>query len=219
MDRGNRMLEKIAILYHKAQMGIISGLSGTSSGVIEEANFYDVGYMQTQISRVQKELKRITGEIETTLELKDTSDYGKKQLSGLMEQREQLLYRMVFLASNSFKNLDYCMNLAEGYPFVFMQCVKALQEYDTGNKEKAFVHLESYYKEHGSVEEHYLVNKVFGLLLAERGQYKKAVLFLTYALQFMPDDIESLNTLKMCYRKLNETGKERVISEILAVLG
>lgn len=213
------MLEKIAILYHKAQMGIISGLSGTSAGVIEETSFYDVGYMQTQIGRVQKELKRITGEIETALEIKDNSDYGKKHLSGLMEQREQLLYRMVFLASNSFKNLDYCVKLAEGHSFVFMQCVKGLQEYDAGNREKAFAYLERYYKEHGSVEEHYLVNKIFGLLLAEKGQYKKAVPFLIYALQFMPDDAESLNMLKKCYRQLKETGRERVVSEILAVLG
>lgn len=213
------MLEKIAILYHKAQMGFVSGLSGTSSGVIEETSFYDVGYMQTQTGRVQKELKRITSEIETALEVKDNSDYGRKHLLGLMEQREQLLYQMIFLASNSFKNLDYCVKLAEGHPFVFMQCVKGLQAYDAGNKEKAFGYLESYYKEHGSVEEHYLVNKVFGLLLAEKGQYKKAVPFLTYALQFMPDDVESLNVLKRCYQQLKETDRERVVSEILAVLG
>ena len=212
------MLEKIAIPYHKLQMAIISSLSGESSSVIEEVSFYDVGYMQTKVGRIQRQLKRITSEIEIALEIKNNSAYDKKQIAILMEQREQLLYHMIFLASNSFKNLDYCVELAKGHDFVFMQCIKGLQEYEAGNKEKAFIYLKNYYKEYGNVEEHYLVNKIFGLLLAEKGQYRQAVSFLSYALQFIPDDIETLNILKMCYRQLKEIDREEVVNEILSVL-
>ena len=213
------MLEKIVTLYRKAEMGVISGLSGVSAGVIDEVSFYDVGYMQSQIGRIQKELKRITGELETTLEIKDNSDYGKKHTAELMEQRQRLLFHMVFLASNSFKNLDDCIRMAEGHKFTFMQCVQALKEYQSGSKNKAFQLLEAYYREYGSVEEHYLVNKVFGLLMAENGFYAKAVPFLTYALQFVPDDTESLDMLKVCYGQMNKSGRETIISEILALLG
>jgi len=212
------MLEKIVTLYRKAEMRIISDLSGASAGVIDETSFYDVGYMQSQIGRIQKELKCITSELENTLEIKDNSDYGKKHIVELIEQRERLLFNMIFLASNSFKNLDDCMKMAEGHKFSFMQCVQALNEYHSGNKKKAFQLLEVYYREQGSVGEHYLVNKVFGLLLAENGFYTKAVPFLTYALQFVPDDTESLDILKMCYGQMNESGRARVISEILALL-
>ena len=212
------MLEKIVTLYRKAEMGIISGLSGASAGVIDEVSFYDVGYMQSQIGRIQKELRNITKELETAFELKDNSDYGKKHIAELMEQRELLLYRMVFLASNSFKNLDDCVKMAEGHRFPFMKCVQALQEYQTGNKNEAFRLLESYYREHGSVEEHYLINKVFGLLLAEHGFYEKAVPFLTYALQFIPDDMESLNMLKKCYKQMRKPDREMIVSEILELL-
>jgi len=213
------MLEKIVTLYRKAEMGVISGLSAASAGVIDEATFYDVGYMQSQIGRIQKELKRITGDLQIALDLKDNSDYGKRHVAELMEQRERLLFHIVFLASNSFSNLDDCFKMADGHNFLFMDCVQALKDYQAGNRGRAFSLLEAYYLEHGSVEEHYLVNKVFGLLLAEKGNYKKAVAFLTYALQFVPDDTECLDVLSRCYGQLNETGRKTVIDEILMVLG
>lgn len=213
------MLEKIVTLYRKAEMGIISGLSGVTESVIDETSFYDVGYMQTQISRIQRELKRIESEVKTSLEIQDNSDYGKRHRSELMEQREMLLFRMVFLASNSFKNLDACVKMADGYHFVFMQCVQGLMEYCAGHKDNAFKMLETYYWEYGSVEEHFLVNKVFGLLLTEKGLYQKAVPFLTYALQFVPDDMETLETLRSCYRQTEEIKRCEVVNEVLAVLG
>lgn len=213
------MLEKVVALYRKAEMGIVSGLSGATAKVIEETRFYDVGYMQTQISRIQKELKRIEGEVKNSLEIQDNSDYGKKRRSELMVQREQLLFRMVFLASNSFKNLDDCVKMADGHNFVFMQCVQGLLEYRAGRRDNAFKMLEAYYREYGSVEEHFLVNKVFGLLLAEKRLYQKAAPFLTYALQFIPDDMETLKALQSCYRQMGETERCRVVEDILTVLG
>ena len=213
------MLEKVATLYRKAEMGLVSGLSGATAKVIEETRFYDVGYMQTQISRIQKELRNIENEVKTSFEIQDNSDYGKKRRSELMVQREQLLFRMVFLASNSFKNLDDCMKMADGHNFVFIQCVQGLLEYRAGRRDNAFKILEAYYREHGSVKEHFLVNKVFGLLLAEKRLYQKAAPFLTYALQFIPDDMETLEALRSCYRQMGETERRKVVDEVLAVLG
>jgi tetratricopeptide (TPR) repeat protein len=211
------MLDKIVTLYRKAEMGAISGLSGAGVDVINETGFYDAGYMQSQISIIQKELKQVTSKIEASMS-SDETDSIKKYRSELMRQREQLLFQMIFLASNSFNNLDDCAKMAEGHNIGFMQCVRGLQEYHIGNKDKAFNLLESYYREFGSVEEHFLINKVFGILLADRGQYKKAVSFLTYALQFVPDDIESLNVLQKCYQMENQSDRKAVVGEILAVL-
>lgn len=90
--------------------------------------------------------------------------------------------------------------------------------YDSGQKEKAFAILESYFKEHKSAEGHFLVNKVFGILLAERGQDGKAVPFLAYALQFMPDDTECLGALKGCYESQGDKRKAAVVNEVLGLL-
>lgn len=212
------MLDKIITLYRKAEMGFINKMSGASANVMDETAFYDVGYMQSQISRIQKEIQRITKEVEVSLEVNESSDYEKERRNRLVEEREQLLLHMIFFASNSFTNLDDCIKMADGHDFAFKQCISALKEYQSGNKEKAFVLLEEYYRSYGSVEGHFLVNKVFGLLLAERGFHQKAISFLTYALQFVPDDRECLTVLSTCYKAKNESDKETVVNEIISVL-
>lgn len=212
------MVGKIASAYRKAQMGIAGGLSGVTDRILDEAAFYDAGYMDAQVKRTQKEISSVTKELEINIELKDSSDCGQKKKKELMGRRERLVFRLVFLASNSFKNLDDCMKIAEGHDYAFMQCVEGLLAYDRGQKEKAFGILERYYKEHKSVEGHFLVNKVFGLLLAGRGQEKKAVPFLTYALQYMPDDTECLDALRDCYQSQGDERKAAVVREVISLL-
>ena len=212
------MIDKLVTLYRKAEMGVISGLSGATAEVLHETGFYDVGYMQSQISRIQKEIARVTKELEINIELKEDSDYARKKRQELIEQREYLLVHMVFLASNSFSNLEDCVKMAEGHRLAFMECVKGLLAYKKGEKNKAFCILEAYYREYGSVEEHFLSNKVFGMLLAEKGQYQKAVPFLTYALQFIPDDMETLSFLKKCFMELNDSKRTEIIADVMSVL-
>lgn len=211
------MIDKIVTLYRKAEMGVISELSGATAGVLDETSFYDVGYMQSQISRIQKEYARVTKELEISIELKEDSDYARKKRQELIEQREYLLVHMVFLASNSFSNLEDCVKMAEGHNIGFMDCVKGLLFYKNGEKDKAFCSLEEYFRKYGSIEEHFLANKVFGTLLADKGQYEKAIPFLTYAQQFMPEDTEILTALKECYMK-NDSRRAAIIEDIMSVL-
>jgi uncharacterized protein HemY len=67
------------------------------------------------------------------------------------------------------------------------------------------------------LKNHFLINKVFGLLLKERQQYQKAVSFLTYALQFTPDDIETLEALRICYEKLNDCKKLNIMNDLMSL--
>ncbi len=212
------MIDKLVAGYRKMQMGIVSVFSGDTAAVLDETSFYDLGYMRTQIERIKKELKRVTDDLSVQIEVNDNSDYGKQHKAQLMQQRERLLFRMVFLASNSFSNLDSCVKLADGHNWGFMSCIHGLQEYHAGHKDSAFQLLEAYYRQHGNVEEHFLINKVFGLLLAEKGQHQKAIPFLTYALQFIPDDMECLERLKLCYQQDGNTDRAAIVGEVLSVL-
>ena len=125
---------------------------------------------------------------------------------------------MIYLASNSFQNLEECKKMAKGYRFSFMDCVDGLQEYKLGNKNKAFDILENYFNRYGRTKNHYLINKVFGLLLIDKNEYQKAAPYLTCALQFVPDDIESLEALKICYTELNIGYRVTVLEDVLSVL-
>lgn len=213
------MLEKIVMLYRKAEMGIISQFAGTTANVLDETSFYDAGFMQAQICRIQTEIDKITNEIRINAELNADSDYAQNKRKELMEERERLLHRMIFLGSNSFKNLPDCIQIAEGHEFPFMRCIQGLQEFASGQKEKSFQTLQNYYGDYGSVEGHFLANKVFALLLLENGREKKAIPFFTYALQFVPDDSECLKGLEQCYRYAGDINRESVVKEILEVLG
>jgi tetratricopeptide (TPR) repeat protein len=212
------MLDKIVSTYRKAKMSVISDLSGTVGDVLDETSFYDLGYMQSQIKRIQNEVARISKELEINVELDEKSEYAVNKRQELIGQREVLLMHMIYLASNSFKNLEDCKKMAKGYRFSFMECVDGLQEYNAGNKNNAFDILENYFNNYGRVKKHFLINKVFGLLLLDRNEYQKATPYLTCALQFVPDDIETLKALKICYEKLDIGYRVAILDEILSVL-
>lgn len=212
------MLDKIVSTYRKAKMSVISDLSGTVGDVLDETSFYDLGYMQSQIKRIQNEIARISKELEINVELDEKSEYAVNKRQELIGQREVLLMHMIYLASNSFKNLEDCKKMAKGYRFSFMECVDGLQEYNAGNKNNAFYILENYFNNYGRVKNHFLINKVFGLLLLDRNEYQKAAPYLTCALQFVPDDIEALEALKTCYEKLDIGYRVAILDEILSVL-
>lgn len=175
-------------------MEIVSSLAGVDDITADENGFYDAGYIQSQVERIQKEL-RVTP----------------------AEQQQTLFYHLIFWMSNSFTGLDSCEKLAEGYEFPFMQCVAALKKYHAGDHDGALELLEMHYRKYKSVEGHFLVNKVFGLLLAEKGLVQKAIPFLTYALQLKPDDTECLVALKKCYRQQDNAIGQKVAEELLAM--
>lgn len=139
------MLDKIVSTYRKAKMSVISDLSGTVGDILDETSFYDLGYMQSQIKRIQNEVARISKELEINVELDEKSEYAVNKRQELIGQREVLLMHMIYLASNSFKNLEDCKKMAKGYRFSFMECVDGLQEYNAGNKNNAFDILENYF--------------------------------------------------------------------------
>ena len=89
------MLDKIVSTYRKAKMSVISDLSGTVGDVLDETSFYDLGYMQSQIKRIQNEVARISKELEINVELDEKSEYAVNKRQELIGQREVLLMHMI----------------------------------------------------------------------------------------------------------------------------
>ena len=213
------MLDAVMTAYHKIRQSLISTLSGSEGVAYEETRFYDLGYMQTQVSHIQKELRTVEDSLTSSVKNETSTAEVDNYRNDLMKRREMLIFHMIFTMSNSFANLDNCKKLAEGHDFGFMTCVDGLEEYKNGNKGRAFELIEGYYREYGNVADHYLINKVFGLLLYENNQYEKAIPFLSYSLGFMPDDSEALMALDGCYQKTGEEKKHEVLADITSLLG
>lgn len=212
------MLDSVVTAYHKIRQGLIGTLAGIDGVAYEETRFYDVGYMQTQLKNIQKELKSVEDSLKGSVRNETSTTEINNYRTDLMKRRELLIFNMIFIMSNSFLNLDNCRKLADNHDFKFMTCIDGLEEYKNGNKSEAFNLIEGYYKEYGYVEDHYLINKVFGLLLYESNQFEKAIPFLSYALGFMPDDIETLNALDECYLSDGKDKQHKILSDIISLL-
>lgn len=212
------MSGKVGKVLSKVEEIRLQIIDGFAEDISDETTFYDVGYMQTQINAIKKELNRLTEEIEVSLNVCKDSDYEKERRQSLLAERQSLMRYMIFLASNSLNNIDDCIKMSENYTFSFLTVVKALKEYSSGNKKKAYLMLEQFIESNGNIEGHFLANKVFGLLLVESSLYKKAIPKLQYALQFIPDDVECLKALALCYKSMSDSNKLKVVEEIIQML-
>ncbi len=211
------MLNKIYTSFKKTELALINNASGAANEFLDELEFYDEGYMQTKISRIQKEIEDITSKISNEIEYKNSS-VESESVDELVSRREQLIFYLVFLASNSYNNLDACFNVMDGYYFDFMKCVQAISLYKEGKKKESYTLLVEYLQEYSNFENHFLANKVFGLLLVELKDYSNAIKFLQYALEFIPNDKECIEQLRNCYRRENNVKAASVMDEISQLL-
>ena len=212
------MFDEIAKLYRKAEMGIIGNLSGALAEIPDETCFYDTGYMQSHVKKIQDELKTIREDMKNNMEYGSGSASDQKYRKELLDRREHLVFNLIFLASNSFSNLEDCLKMADGYTFSFMACVEGLLCFQRGEKDNAYKILSVYIKKHGDVKEHFLINKVYGLLLKDKQEYSNAEAYITNALQYIPDDEECLRALIECYKSTAEHKKAEVVYSVLELV-
>ena len=212
------MLDGLMIAYQKVRHGLVETFSGTEGVSYRETRFYDLGFMQTQLYHVQKELKGVEESLSNSIKNENNTDEVNQYRKELARRREFLIFHMIFILSNSFSNLDNCRKLSKGHDFSFMSCVEGLSEYKKGNHQTAYELLDGYCKENGDVEDHFLVNKVYGLLCFEKQNYNQAISSLSYALSFMPDDVEALKTLNICYQMIGGKTQQGILSEICDLL-
>lgn len=197
---------------------MINIMAGDTKDILYEAGFFNKGFLSSQVERIQKELSLVSEEIKIIIESSDNAQSGLKRKNELLEKREELLYQLVFTASNDFSNLDKCIGLLEGHTIPFVKCIEGMQAFADGKENEAFMKLDSYYREYKKVENHFLCNKVFGLLLKNKAQYTQAVKFLTYALQLQSIDRDCLEALEECYQSLGKMEKKKYISNIQRLL-
>lgn len=193
-------------------------MAGDTKDVLYEAGFLNTGYLSAQVERIQKELSLVSEEIKLIIESNDNTKSGLKRKNELLEKREELLYQLVFTASNDFSNLDKCIRLLEGHSMPFVKCIEGMKDFTEGNENEAFMKLDSYYKDHKSIDNHFLCNKVLGLLLKNKKQYEQAVRFLSYALQLQSVDRDCLGALEECYKALGKVKEKEYVGNVRRLL-
>ena len=100
----------------------------------------------------------------------------------------------------------------------FKICLKALKEYDLGNKIKALTLFDEYFNKNKYMLEHYLISSIYGKLLYESRQYGKAVILLRKAIEKRPEEVELHLILRDIYIKLGDEKSQDIEESIIRLL-
>lgn len=214
------MLIKSAIKdYNNAKFAFIQRFSQSEDGIIQETNFLDDKTIQSKIERLKKEFSQIGQEIELLIKYDKQDSNNTKKLKEFLKRKNEISLNIAFLGSNSLNNLDNCEEIIKDLNTDFKLCIRGLRFYKNGEYLNSFECFYEYFNEKSGVMEHYLINKVYGLLLYKNKQYKMAVPLLRKAVERRPEDIESHRILKEVYSILNMKQEEKIEQNILEVLG
>ena len=213
------MIKGVIKSYNNAKLAIIQKLSDSEEGIVQETDFLDDGIIEIKIERLKKNYSMVNQELEMLSKYDKKDSYNADKIEGLRTKKNEISFEIAFLGSNSFNSLDTCANLIKEMDTDFKDCILALQYYKVGQEKKAFEIFYGYFKNRKGILNHYLINKVYGLLLYKYEQYNLAIPLLRTATEKRPEDIESHRILKEIYSSLNMRQEEQIEKNILAVLG
>ena len=211
------MLEGIIEKYNKIKLEIVEKFAGSEDQLYEETGFLDDGEIEKQVNRLKTEYSAISSEA-AMLASRDMTDDIKKNVLKLIEQKNEKLAVLVFLASNNIEKVDELLNFVDSETFTFKKCLLGLREYRLGNYDCAYKYLTEHFNVDKTFGRHFLLNKVYGQLLLQNNDFLAAKDFLRFASAIRPEDVSVHKKLLMVYGKLgNETG-EQVEKEIIELL-
>lgn len=213
------MIKKAINTYHKAKLGMIKEFAKNSNEVIDEAKFYDDGYLTIKINNLKKELEIIMSDLATAIEFEKKNKITSKKIEDLNIKKDSLMFEMCFYASNSFNSLDMCRAMFENINDEFIDCIEALIAYRENKIEDAFKLFHKYFSNTQSIPSHYLINKIYGSILMNYNQNNMAIKLLREAASRKPEDVEVHKMLYKLYKENNLSKELEVEKMIIDLLG
>lgn len=202
------MLNEIIRWYNSLKIKMVNKLGDGEEGILDELDFLDDTLIESKIKYIKKLLKLLDYEISN----------NSVNLNVLIEKKEDLIFELVFLASNSIKNIDFCLSLLSESN-KFKKCLYALKEYDRGNFKKSIKLFVEYFENEKHILEHYLICKTYGELLYNTNNFYNSAIFFRKAVEKRPDEIRLHLILKDIYLKIQEEILLKQEEEIIKLLG
>ena len=179
-----------------AKYSFIDDMAGVSADTIKEDQFLDRGYIKYKIAKLKKLMK--------------------DEVS--IEKRKELSSELAFYMSNDEERVSESIKCIEDVSSNFKECLHGIEEYLDGDLEKAYELLQENYKLTRKAKEHFLINKVYGLLLVKHEEYENAVEILKRALSLCPEDIECYHALEEAYYQTFHIKENEVVTDIISLL-
>lgn len=197
------MLKKAINTYNKARLNIIKEFANNYEDILDEAKFYDDGYLNVKINHLKKRINNVINEIGIAAEYEKKDNETYKKIQGLNLQKQDLILEMCFYASNGINSVEMCKKLLNEVNSDFEECIDAIIAFKNNDEEKAFKLFHSYFSKTKKIPEHFLINKIYGGILYKYGQDKMAIRLLQEASLRKPEDIEVHKMLYELYEKDN----------------
>lgn len=210
------MLKDIIKGYNESKLALIEKLSDSDEGIYDELDLLDDGYIKVKIKRLKKEYEEKQNEINLIEKYNKNDDNNNKQ--ELIKRLVEIRFEMAFLASNNIKNIDNCFNLLHGMNTDFILCIRALKYYSECNEKEAFNSFYSYFKDKKIILDHFLINKVYGIMLYNYKQYNMAATLLRKAAEKRPEDVEVHKILKKIYMETEKSNMIKIEDTIIELL-
>lgn len=206
-------------VFNKGKLAVIESFSEEENFFRNEVAFFDNGRVASGIERLKADYAAIEAEIKFVKQTgADDEDYEKK-LNFLYKRQYECITTMAFQTSQNLKNIDACLALTKGLNYDFKLCLEGLRLYKDDDKEAAFAKFGEYLKRKKSFSVHYLLNKIYGEMLFNKGNYKAAEVFLYNVTQICPEDNNNHKLLATVYEKNGNVRQMKIEKEIVKVLG
>lgn len=212
------MISDVILKYNKAKFEMINKFSNNDTNICEESLCIDKGYLKSKFEDFQKEHKLIINEIDNLYTHGDKDDYNNSKIEALIESKNRLCLNISYLISNDMDNLDLSKKLIKDINSNLHLAIDGIINYFSGNTEISYKYMYEYYSSIDLIPQHYLINKIYSLLLVERNEYALAIEIMRRALSVNPSDIELHKKLRDLYAiEKNKIGYE-VESQIIHIL-
>ncbi|MCC5804673.1 hypothetical protein [Rossellomorea vietnamensis] len=213
------MLNKIIQSYQHSKLATIKKFSGHETGSLDEPGCLDDSFIKTKIEDLKKEYTKMDQQIEQLIHFDKEDEYNKQKLKTLFERKEEIHLYLAFLSSNSLMNIESAIHLMKDQKSHFSMCLEALYHWKEKREIQAYTLLEEFFSLHSEPLEHYLINKVYGILLIRHNQFDQAARFLRKAAEKRPEDLELHVLLKNTYKVIGDLDQIDLHDRILKLLG
>lgn len=219
MDAIPALIKAYNLFYNKSRLKTVEALLGDENFFREECTFFDDGRVKSAIDRIKKDYEKISTEISFIKKTSKHDDDSNQKLKYLYERQFKLIVLMAYQASQNYKNIDSSLQLIDGFDTSLSLGIKGIQLYIQNDKENSYRKLTAYIQETGSFGDHYLMNKIYGMLLIEGKSYRNAIPFFIRAVKNHPEDIETHQLLMECYQQIDCFEKSNLEKDIVELLG
>lgn len=197
--------------YQEFKYGIINDMADSAEDFVNDTWFIDKGNIISKANYYKSEIENLDRHIAKC-------NIDQDALNNLKIEKDKLQYSLAYVLSNDIDYVSESLNYLEGVNSSLRDCIYGIEEHLNGNEDDALKLMEDNYGYLQESENHFLINKIYGILLVKEGRYFEGLPLLKIALNLVPEDIECYYFLAKAYENTLKMDEKKIVDEIIDLL-